>query len=145
TLADSYRRAFEADPVSAYGGVLAFNRIVDAEAAAEISKTFVEAIAAPDFSPEPLQILGTKRNLRLLRVTAAAPDLVVKSISGGYLDQTPDVHRLVRAETQVTTQRNPTEDEWTALEFGWKVAKHVKSNAIVYARPGQTISVGAGQ
>jgi phosphoribosylaminoimidazolecarboxamide formyltransferase/IMP cyclohydrolase len=145
TLAESYRRAFEADPVSAYGGVLAFNRPVDGETATEIAKTFVEAIAAPDYSEEALQTLGSKKNLRLLRVTMAAPDLVVKSISGGFLAQTPDVHRLVRAEIQVKTKRAPSEAEWAALEFGWKVVKHVKSNAIVYARAGQTISAGAGQ
>ncbi len=144
-LAEAYRRAFEADPVSAYGGVLAFNRAVDEETAAEIAKTFVEAIAAPAYSAEALQILGAKRNLRMLKVTAAPPGAVVKSISGGFLAQTPDTHRLSRAETQVKTQRAPTEDEWAALEFGWKISKHVKSNAIVYARAGQTVSVGAGQ
>jgi len=145
TLATSYRRAFEADPVSAYGGVLAFNRELDAETAEEIAKTFIEAIAAPGYSAKALEILTAKRNLRLLRVTASAPEPVVKSISGGYLVQTPDVHRLSRAETQVKTKRAPSDEEWVALEFGWKVAKHVKSNAIVYARAGQSISVGAGQ
>ncbi|HTB11707.1 MAG TPA: bifunctional phosphoribosylaminoimidazolecarboxamide formyltransferase/IMP cyclohydrolase [Bryobacteraceae bacterium] len=145
TLAESYRRAFEADPVSAYGGVLAFNREVDADTANEIAKTFVEAIAAPGYSGDALAILTAKRNLRLLRVTAAALEPVVKSISGGYLVQTPDVHRLVRSEAEVKTKRAPTEEEWAALEFGWKVSKHVKSNAIVYARAGQSVSVGAGQ
>jgi phosphoribosylaminoimidazolecarboxamide formyltransferase/IMP cyclohydrolase len=145
TLADSYRRAFEADPVSAFGGVLAFNRPVDAETAAEIAKTFIEAIAAPDYSPEAYEILASKKNLRLLRVTPAGPELVIKGISGGYLAQTPDAHHLTRAETRVVTRRAPTDEEWIALEFGWKVSKHVKSNAIVYARPGQSISVGAGQ
>jgi len=144
-LAESYRRAFAADPVSAYGGVLAFNRSVDGETASEIAKTFVEAIAAPGYSPEAREILAPKKNLRLLQVAAEPPGLVVKSISGGYLAQTPDVHRFTRAETAVKTRRAPTEEEWAALEFGWKVAKHVKSNAIVYAKPGQTISVGAGQ
>ena len=145
TLAESYRRAFEADPVSAYGGVLAFNRAIDRETGAEIAKTFVEAIAAPGYSDDALVILRTRKNLRLLRVAVAQPDLVVKSITGGYLAQTPDVHRLSRSEAQVKTKRAPSEDEWPALEFGWKVAKHVKSNAIVYARAGQTVSVGAGQ
>ena len=145
TLAESYRRAFEADPVSAFGGVLAFNRTVDGETAKEIAKTFVEAIAAPDFSGDALNILTSKKNLRLLRVIAEPPTLVVKSISGGYLAQTPDAHILAREETRVVTGRAPTEEEWTALEFGWKVSKHVKSNAIVYAHAGQTISVGAGQ
>jgi len=109
----------------------------------------VEAIAAPDFSDEARQILSSKKNLRLLRVAAEPPTLVVKSISGGYLAQTPDVHILSREETRVVTGRVPTEEEWIALEFGWKVSKHVKSNAIVYAsvvaNVGQTISVGAGQ
>ena len=149
TQAESYRRAFEADPVSAYGGVLAFNRALDGETAAEIAKTFIEAIAAPDYSEDALRILQQKKNLRLLKVLAGPAETVVKSISGGFLAQTPDVHRLSRAETQVATQRAPTDAEWVALEFGWKVAKHVKSNAIVYARAiegrGQAISAGAGQ
>jgi len=149
TQAESYRRAFEADPVSAYGGVLAFNRALDGETAAEIAKTFIEAIAAPDYSEDALRILQQKKNLRLLKVLAGPAETVVKSISGGFLAQTPVVHRLPRAETQVATQRAPTDAEWVALEFGWKVAKHVKSNAIVYARAierrGQAISAGAGQ
>jgi phosphoribosylaminoimidazolecarboxamide formyltransferase/IMP cyclohydrolase len=149
TLAESYRRAFEADPISAFGGVLAFNRAVDGETAMEISKTFIEAVTAPDYTEDALQILRAKKNLRLLKVAPAAADLVVKSISGGFLAQTPDVHRLSRAEAQVKTKRAPTAAEWAALEFGWKVAKHVKSNAIVYARvidgSGQAISAGAGQ
>ena len=149
TLAEAYRRAFEADPVSAYGGVLAFNSVVDGETAAEIAKTFIEAIAAPGYSDEALAILREKKNLRLLEVAAAPERLVVKSISGGFLAQTPDVHRLSRGENQVKTNRAPTSAEWAALEFGWKVAKHVKSNAIVYARmhegAGQLVSAGAGQ
>jgi phosphoribosylaminoimidazolecarboxamide formyltransferase / IMP cyclohydrolase len=145
TLAGSYRRAFEADPVSAYGGVLAFNRELDTETANEVAKTFLEAIAAPGYSEGALEILRSRKNLRLLRVHASPPEPVVKSISGGFLVQTPDVHRLSRSEAQVKTQRAPTEEEWVALEFAWKVSKHVKSNAIVYARAGQSISVGAGQ
>ncbi len=146
SLAESYRKAFEADPISAYGGILAFNRAVDEETAREISKTFIEAIAAPAYDPAAFETLTSKKNLRLLQVTpTAAPELVVKSISGGYLVQTPDLHRLERSQAQIKTAREPTEEEWRALEFGWKICKHVKSNAIVYARPGQTISVGAGQ
>jgi len=149
SLAHSYRRAYEADPISAYGGVLAFNRAVDRETASEISKTFIEAIAAPGYDNDALAMLKEKKNLRLLKVAAAPQELVVKSISGGYLAQTPDVHRLLRSEAQVKTKRAPTAAEWTALEFGWKVSKHVKSNAIVYARlidgSGQAISAGAGQ
>ena len=145
TLAESYRRAFEADPVSAFGGVLAFNRAIDAETAAEIAKTFVEAIAAPDYSADALNTLTSKKNLRLLRVIVEPSGLVVKSISGGFLVQTADTHRLMRSEMLVKTKRAPSDAEWAALRFGWKVAKHVKSNAIVYATAGQTISVGAGQ
>ena len=145
TLAESYRRAFEADPVSAYGGVLAFNRTLDEETAAEISKTFIEAIAAPEYSEDALVRLREKKNLRLLKAAPAAAELVVKSISGGFLAQTPDTHRLERGETRVKTRRAPSEDEWIALEFAWKVCKHVKSNAIVYARAGQLLAAGAGQ
>jgi phosphoribosylaminoimidazolecarboxamide formyltransferase / IMP cyclohydrolase len=145
TLAESYRRAFEADPVSAFGGVLAFNRAVDRETAEEIAKTFIEAIAAPGYDAAARELLAAKKNLRLLAVSRAPEENVVKSISGGYLVQTPDTHRLDRGACQVKTERAPTEAEWRALEFAWKVSKHVKSNAIIYAREGQTISVGAGQ
>ena len=145
TLSESYRRALEADPVSAFGGVLAFNRTMDEETAREVAKIFTEAIAAPDYTAEALALLGAKKNLRVLRVRNTEPGLVVKSISGGFLAQTADVHRWSRADAQVKTKRAPSEEEWAALEFAGKVCKHVKSNAIVYARAGQTISVGAGQ
>jgi phosphoribosylaminoimidazolecarboxamide formyltransferase/IMP cyclohydrolase len=145
TLAEAYRKAFEADPVSAFGGVIGINRIVDEETARELAKTFLEAIAAPDYSAEALTILTAKKNLRLMRVAAGTDPLVVKSISGGYLAQTADTARLDRSQAKVATKRAPTEKEWVALEFGWKVAKHVKSNAIVYAHAGQSVSVGAGQ
>ncbi len=146
TLAASYRKAFEADPISAFGGVLAFNRAVDGETATEIAKTFIEAIAAPDYTAEALAILQAKKNLRLLRVSPADPnEPVVKSISGGYLTQTADRAKLSRETARVVTERQPTAEEWAALEFGWKVVKHVKSNAIVYARAGQSVSAGAGQ
>jgi len=145
SLAKAYRKALECDPVSAYGGVIGLNRVMDAETAREISKTFIEAIAAPDFSPEAVEVLAAKKNLRLMRVTAGADPLVVKSISGGFLVQSVDDAKLDRTAAVVKTQRAPSEMEWTALEFGWKVAKHVKSNAIVYARPGQTVGIGAGQ
>jgi phosphoribosylaminoimidazolecarboxamide formyltransferase/IMP cyclohydrolase len=144
--AESYRRAFECDPVSAFGGVLAFNRPLDEETAMQISKTFIEAIAAPDYTAKALSILSAKKNLRLLRVTNPVPDaLVVKSISGGYLAQTADLHRLNRSDAEVRTDRAPSEEEWAALEFGWKVVKHIKSNAILFTRAGQTVGVGAGQ
>jgi phosphoribosylaminoimidazolecarboxamide formyltransferase/IMP cyclohydrolase len=145
TLVESYRRAFESDPVSPFGGVLAFNRTLDGETAAEIAKTHVDVVAAPAYSDEALEILRAKKNVRLMRVDSAPPGLVIKTITGGYLVQTPDTHRVSRAETRVVTQRTPTEDEWAALEFGWKVCKHVKSNAMIYVRNGQTVGIGAGQ
>jgi phosphoribosylaminoimidazolecarboxamide formyltransferase / IMP cyclohydrolase len=150
TLAEAYRQALACDPVSAYGGVIGINREVDADTASEIARLFVEAIAAPAYSAEALAILTAKKNLRLLRVapdkgTRAIGALVVKSISGGFLAQTPDDDTFYRASVAIKTRRAPTEEEWAALEFGWKVAKHVKSNAIVYARRGQTLAVGAGQ
>jgi phosphoribosylaminoimidazolecarboxamide formyltransferase/IMP cyclohydrolase len=146
SLVESYRKALEADPVSAFGGVLAFNRPVDAETAAEVTKIFTEAIAAPDFTPEALDVFSAKKNLRLVQVSPpASGELVLRSISGGYLVMDPDVSTESRATFQVKTKRQPAEDEWAALEFGWKVVKHVKSNAIVYARPGQLVSAGAGQ
>ena len=145
TLAEAYRKAFECDPASAYGGVIGLNRPMDEQTAREIAKTFIEAIAAPGFTPEALAVLAGKKNLRLLRAVPGVDPLVVKSISGGYLAQTADIAVLDRASVQVKTLRPPTEDEWRALEFGWKVAKHVKSNAIVYANRGQAVGVGAGQ
>jgi len=145
TLVESYLRAFEADTVSAFGGVLAFNRELDEETATEVSKLFVEAIAAPGFSKKALTILMAKKNLRLVCVESTPEALVVKSISGGFLAQSEDFPTLDRNQIAVRSKREPSAEEWTALEFGWKVAKHVKSNAIVYARPGQIVSVGAGQ
>lgn len=141
----AYRRAFEADPVSAYGSVLGFNRMVDEATAREVSKTFVEAIAAPDYTPEALELLGAKKQLRLMRVAAGQDPLVVKSIAGGFLAQTADRARFDRAAAVVKTRRAPEADEWQGLEFGWTVVKHVKSNAIVFARRGQTVGMGAGQ
>lgn len=145
SLAAAYRKALECDPVSAYGGVIGINRAVDEETAREIAKLFVEAVAAPGYSPEALAILTARKNLRLMRVSTVDDPLVVKSISGGYLAQTADRATLDRSQAVVKSQRQPTEEEWKALEFGWKVAKHVKSNAIVYARAGQVVGVGAGQ
>lgn len=146
TLADAYRKALEADPISAFGGVVAVNREMDEETASEVSKLFVEAIAAPEFSPEALGVLRAKKNLRLVRVKASeTPDLVVKSITGGFLAQTADIAQLDLDSLQVKTFRRPAAIEMEALIFAWSVCKHVKSNAIVFARPGQTVSVGAGQ
>ena len=145
TLAMAYRKALEADPVSAFGGVLAFNRELDAETATELAKIFTECIAAPSFSIEALAVLALKKNLRLVRVTPSDERYVVKSISGGMLAQSVDSLTFDRSQASVKTQRQPTEEEWQALGFGWKIVKHVKSNAIVYARAGQSVSAGAGQ
>ena len=152
TVAEAYARALAADPVSAFGGVIGVNREVDGAAAVEIAKLFVEAIVAPGYTPEALQALGAKKNLRVLRIQPAdarEAGRVVKSISGGYLVQNED-HAPVSADTlKVVTERPPTAGEMEALVFAWRVCKHVKSNAIVYARLdggfGQTVGVGAGQ
>ena len=145
SLAEAWRKALECDPVSAFGGVIGINRTVDEETAREMAKLFVEAVAAPDYSSEALAIFSAKKNLRLMRVAPGADPLVIKSISGGFLAQTADTAKLDRAKAVVKSKRTPTEEEWAAMEFGWKVAKHVKSNGIVYARAVQTASVGAGQ
>jgi phosphoribosylaminoimidazolecarboxamide formyltransferase/IMP cyclohydrolase len=146
TLAEAYRLALEADTISAFGGVLAFNRELDQETASAVAHLFVEAIAAPAFSEAALAILKAKKNLRLVRVKPVEKaELVIRSISGGLLAQTADQAPLETAALQVKSARPPSAEEMQALLFGWKVCKHVKSNAIVYARPGQTVSVGAGQ
>jgi phosphoribosylaminoimidazolecarboxamide formyltransferase / IMP cyclohydrolase len=146
TLAEAYRLALEADPVSAFGGVLAFNREVDEETALEVSKLFIEAIAAPGYSAKALAILTSKKNLRLVKVRGGVSgEPVVKSITGGFLVQSADVETLDRGKARIVTQRGPSVEEWKSLEFAWRVAKHVKSNAIVYAKAGRLIAAGAGQ
>jgi phosphoribosylaminoimidazolecarboxamide formyltransferase/IMP cyclohydrolase len=149
TVEQAYVRALEADPVSAFGGVIGVNRVVDGAAAAEMAKLFVEAIVAPDFTAEALEKFSAKKNLRLLKIVPAAQTRVIKQISGGFLLQDED-RALVTADTLTyPTARKPTDDEIAGLLFAWKVCKHVKSNAIVYARQqdgfGQTVGVGAGQ
>ncbi|MGD0001110.1 MAG: bifunctional phosphoribosylaminoimidazolecarboxamide formyltransferase/IMP cyclohydrolase [Bryobacteraceae bacterium] len=147
SLVEAYRKAYEADPVSAFGSVLAFNRELDAATAEEVAKLFVEAIAAPSYSEQALALLKAKKNLRLVKVAGgrSAGELVVKSISGGILAQSPDSETFNKDTARVVTAAQPTAEQWRALEFGWKVCKHVKSNAIVYARAGQLLSSGAGQ
>ncbi len=146
TLAESYKKAFAADPISAFGGVLAFNRQVDADTATEIAKTFIEAIAAPSYTNQARSILASKKNLRLLEVTTGGLDEpVVKTITGGYLVQSADRKFLIKEDARVATKVQPTEAQWYALQFAWRVVKHVKSNAIVYANDGQLIAAGAGQ
>lgn len=145
TILDAYKNALEADPVSAFGGVIGINREVDGAAAAEIAKLFVEAIAAPGFTAEARERFAAKKNLRLVEVKAAPAKLVVKAVSGGLLVQDADRGMVAGDELKVATQRQPTAEELRALKFAWKVCKHVKSNAIVYARDGQLLSAGAGQ
>jgi phosphoribosylaminoimidazolecarboxamide formyltransferase / IMP cyclohydrolase len=151
SLAESYRRALAVDPVSAFGSVIAFNGQVDGETAEELAKLFVEAVVAPGYDQPALEILANKRNLRLMKMAdppdASIPglDLQLKSISGGLLAQTPDSRQLNVNESKCVTDRRPTESEAQALAFAWRVVKHVKSNAIVYARDGMLVGVGAGQ
>lgn len=146
SLAESYRKAFAADPISAFGGILAFNREVDAETAAEVVKTFIEAVAAPGYTAQARSLLAAKRNLRLLTVAPAGLlGSVVRSISGGYLVQDADQTPPGPDTSKVVTARQPSPEEWSALQFAWRIVKHVKSNAIVYARAGQLIAAGAGQ
>jgi phosphoribosylaminoimidazolecarboxamide formyltransferase/IMP cyclohydrolase len=145
TLAEAYLRALECDPVSAFGGVIGVNRPVDAAAAAEMSKLFLEVIAAPAFDSAAKEIFSTKKNLRLVEVPAGQQNWVLKNISGGMLVQDADLHQLADSELKIVTKRPPTPEEKRALLFAWKVCKHVKSNAILYARDGQTVGIGAGQ
>ena len=145
TVLEAYRKALEADPVSAFGSVIGINREVDAGAAEEIAKLFVEAIAAPSFTSEARARFAAKKNLRLVEVRPARTTQVVKQVSGGLLLQDADRGHITAADLKVVTVRKPTEDELAALLFAWRVCKHVKSNAVVYARNGQTIGIGAGQ
>ena len=145
SLLEAYKRALECDPISAFGGVIGVNRVVDVETAAETSKLFVEAIAAPSFEPGALEKFAGKKNLRLLEIANAPQKWVIKNVSGGILLQDADVRQLTDVDLKIVSSRQPTEQETRALLFAWKVCKHVKSNAIVYARDGQTLGVGAGQ
>jgi phosphoribosylaminoimidazolecarboxamide formyltransferase/IMP cyclohydrolase len=145
TLADAYQRALECDPVSAFGGVIGVNGPIDGEAAEQMHKLFLEVIAAPGFSEEAKARFASKKNLRLVEVKAARQNWTLKNVSGGILLQDNDSRPLQDADLRVVTQRPPTPEETRALLFAWKVCKHVKSNAIVYARDGQTVGVGAGQ
>src|SRR5919112_28106 len=135
------------DPTSAFGGIVAFNRAVDETAARAVIEIFTEVVIAPDYDAAALEVLKTKKNLRVLRAGAAmrAAGLDYRPITGGMLVQTRDTHRLGSDELKVVTVRAPTDEEVRALLFAWTVCKHTKSNAIVYAREGQTIGVGAGQ
>ncbi|TXM76616.1 bifunctional phosphoribosylaminoimidazolecarboxamide formyltransferase/IMP cyclohydrolase [Methylobacterium sp. WL69] len=149
TLVEAYERALACDPTSAFGGIVALNRTLDAEAAAKIVEIFTEVIIVPDASPEAIAIVAGKKNLRLL-LAGGLPDPraageTVKTLSGGFLVQGRDAAVIDDMPLTVVTQREPTEREYADLRFAYRIAKHVKSNAIVYARDGATVGIGAGQ
>jgi len=149
TLRDAYLKALACDPISAFGGVLAFNRPVDAATAEDVAKLFAECIAAPAFDEKAKSIFAAKKNLRLLELPPggleAARELQLKRISGGMLVQQPDLGEIADSELRTVTKRAPSPEEMQNMRFAWKVCKHVKSNAIVFARDGATLGVGAGQ
>ncbi len=148
---DAYKRALSTDPVSAFGGIVAFNRKVDADVAASVIEVFSEVIIAPDYDADALEVFKSKKNLRVLRVVGGRPtgreraQVEYKQISGGFLVQDKDTHQLTDADLTIVTKRQPTDGERTAMRLAWTVAKHVKSNAIVFANGEQTLGVGAGQ
>lgn len=149
SLAEAYRKALACDPVSAFGGIIAFNRPIDAAAAEEIVKIFTEVIIAPGASDEARAVIAEKKNLRLL-VTRGLPDpanpgLLFKTVAGGFLLQSRDAGHVAASDLKTVTKRAPTSEELADLQFAFTVAKHVKSNAIVYAKGGATVGIGAGQ
>lgn len=149
TVYEAYTRAYESDPVSIFGGIVACNRIIDVETAKEMNKIFLEVIIAPGYTDEALEVLKEKKNLRILKVPELNGNnggyLDFKRVAGGLLVQESDRGDLDVSALQVVTERKPTEDELRDLLFGWKVVKHVKSNAIVLAKDNATIGIGAGQ
>jgi phosphoribosylaminoimidazolecarboxamide formyltransferase/IMP cyclohydrolase len=147
SVEEAYRRALATDPLSAFGGIVAFNRTVDEAAARALTEIFTEVVIAPRYDEAAMEVLRAKKNLRILRVgdTQRAEGLEYKTITGGILVQTRDTHRLSPDGLKVVTARVPTEEEIRDLLFAWTVCKHTKSNAIVYARDRQTVGVGAGQ
>jgi len=149
-LVEAYRKARDCDPVSAFGGVIAFNRMVDFETAKELTATFVEVVVAPEFAPDALEELKKKKDVRLLDigpvVAGAAEGMDLKKIVGGLIYQDRDFGRISDIRTlTVATSRKPTDDEYEALAFAWKVCKHVKSNAIIFTAKDRTLGIGAGQ
>ena len=149
TLAEAHAKALCCDPVSAFGGIVALNRTLDAEAARRIVEVFTEVIIAPDATQEAVAIVGAKKNLRLLLAGALpdprGPGLAVRTVAGGFLAQARDAAVVDDMTLTVVSRRAPSEGEWADLRFAFRVAKHVKSNAIVYARGGATVGIGAGQ
>ena len=145
-LHKAYKLALNSDPISAFGSVIAVNRPLDAETATAMSDLFIEVLAAPEFTPEALRILQRKsKNIRLLKGQPRTKALLWRTTVAGWLAQTPDEIDEARTDWKVVTTREPTEDEWEALQFAWRAVKHVKSNAIVLAQGRATVGVGAGQ
>jgi len=149
TMLDAYKAAFNTDNVSPFGGIIALNQTLDAQTATEIVKIFTEVVIAPDVTDEAKAIFAAKKNLRLL-TTGSLPDIseggrTWRKVSGGYLVQDRDNGHLSMKDLKVVTKRAPTEAELTDLMFAWRIAKHVKSNAIIYVKDGATVGVGAGQ
>jgi phosphoribosylaminoimidazolecarboxamide formyltransferase/IMP cyclohydrolase len=149
TLVDAYRKALACDPLSAYGGIVALNRKLDAEAARAITEIFTEVIIAPDASEDAIGIVGARKNLRLL-LAGGLPDpraaaILVKSVAGGFLVQSRDNASVDEMQLRTVTKRAPTPAELDDLRFAFRVAKHVKSNTIVYAKDRATVGIGAGQ
>jgi len=163
TIGEAFRKAYEADPTSIFGGIVAANGVIDKETAEKLSEIFLEIVIAPDFAPEALEILQRKKNIRLLRLGSlaanaaeaaggasgyaalASANFLVTSVEGGMLIQDSDRLQLSPADLKTVTRRAPTDAELKQLLFGWKVVKHVKSNAIVLAKDNMTVGVGAGQ
>ncbi len=144
---DAYSRALQTDPTSAFGGIIAFNVEVDGKTASEIAKLFVEVLIAPGFTAEALQIMAAKQNVRLLKIALGDGQnpFDVKRVGGGLLVQTPDAKNIGLGELRVVSKKQPTQQQLQDLLFAWRVAKYVKSNAIVFCANGMTLGVGAGQ
>jgi phosphoribosylaminoimidazolecarboxamide formyltransferase/IMP cyclohydrolase len=147
TAEEAYRRAFSTDPTSAFGGIIAFNCAIDKATAEAVSGQFAEVIIAPEITPEARAVFAAKQNLRVLVVPMGSTSGVFdfKRVGGGLLVQTADEARITQSDIKVVTKRAPTAQEMTDLLFAWRVAKYVKSNAIVYCKDGMTVGVGAGQ
>jgi phosphoribosylaminoimidazolecarboxamide formyltransferase/IMP cyclohydrolase len=149
TNVEAYKLALSTDPVSAFGGIVAFNRRVDADVASSVIEVFSEVIVAPDYDDDALEIFRSKKNLRVLKLgisnDTADSRLEYKQISGGFLVQDSDVHQVMADDLKIVSKRQPTESELRAMLMAWRVCKHVKSNAIVLANDQQTIGVGSGQ
>ncbi|MEM3586858.1 MAG: bifunctional phosphoribosylaminoimidazolecarboxamide formyltransferase/IMP cyclohydrolase [Candidatus Jordarchaeaceae archaeon] len=149
TISEAYRKAYETDTVSAYGGIVGLNREVDKETAEQISSTFIEVVIAPGYTDDALKILKQKKNLRLLKtppITAQLPSWDMKKVVGGLLVETRDVAlKIDPNQFKIVSKRSPTQAEWKAALLGWKVVKHVKSNAIVLAVEDRVVGIGAGQ